>query len=87
MEIKLIAHKNKLITQADDVKDSDRFFSYEHILEDGETPEMFKEVDFSVWEKWEKLHRYGNDGNPIHSDSGLTSGITIDSGLTINNNK
>lgn len=87
MELKLIANKNKLITQADDIKDSDRFFAYEHILEDGETPEMFKEVDFSIWEKWEKLHRYGNDGNPIHTYSGLTSGITTDSGLTINNNK
>ena len=78
MEIKLIAHKNKLITQAADVKDSDRFFAYEHILEEGETLEMFKEVDFSVWEKWEKMNRYDNDGNPIYTDSGLTSGITIE---------
>lgn len=87
MELKLIANKNKLITQAADVKDSDRFFAYEHMLEKDETPEMFKEVDFSVWEKWEKLHRYGNDGNPIPTYSGLTSGITTYSGLTINNNK
>ena len=78
MEIKLIADKNKLITQAADIKDSDRFFAYEHILEDDETPEMFKEVDFSVWEKFEKMNRYGNDGNPIYTDSGLTSGITTE---------
>ena len=78
MEIKLVANKNKLITQAADIKDSDRFFAYEHILEEDETPEMFKEVDFSVWEKFEKMNRYGNDGNPIYTYSGLTSGITIE---------
>ena len=78
MEIKLVANKNKLITQAADIKDSDRFFAYEHILEEDETPEMFKEVDFSVWEKFEKMNRYGNDGNPIYTYSGLTSGITTE---------